>query len=326
MFTDQAIIFAKAGKGGAGKSSFLRAKYVPFGGPNGGDGGNGGSVYVVARTKLNSLTEFRLKTEFCAQNGEPGGTKCMFGKKGEDLYIEVPCGTIIKNRDTKKKVIDLVRPDEPFLLAKGGKGGLGNVHFATSRKQAPRYAQPGLPGEEMWLELELKIIADIGIIGLPNAGKSTLLKALTRANPKIANYPFTTLAPNLGVMKIHDREFVLADIPGLIEGAAQGKGLGHDFLRHTERTKYLIHVIDISGFSGDPLQNYDVIMNELKEYSAKLVKKKEIIVLNKADVPESVEYKAAILKKLKAHPHVEISAVTGQGLNELKDLIFSLYK
>lgn len=326
MFTDQASIYVKAGDGGPGKVSFLREKYKPFGGPDGGDGGDGGSIYFIATTKLNSLTEFRHKTEFKAQSGEPGHNKCMFGKKGQDLYIEVPCGTIIKNKKTNKKIIDLTKPDQLFLLAKGGKGGRGNVHFATSRKQAPRYAQPGLPGEEFRLELELKLIADIGIIGMPNAGKSTLLKALTRANPKIANYPFTTLFPNLGVLNLDGEEFILADIPGLIEGAAKGKGLGHDFLRHIDRTKYLLHLVDVSGFSGNPIDNYEIINNELKKYSASLAKKKQIVILNKIDVTESKENIELFLKSVKKTAIICISAVTGEGLSELKKLIISIYK
>ncbi len=317
MFTDRAHIYVKSGKGGAGCSSFLREKFRPMGGPDGGDGGKGGNVYIVGRKKLNSLAFFRHQRKFYAQNGEPGKGKCQFGRDGEDLYIEVPCGTLVINSQTEELLYDIVEPDKAILLARGGLGGKGNVHFATARKQSPTYAQKGLPGEEFEINLELKLIADIGLVGMPNAGKSTLLKALTRANPKIAAYPFTTLAPNLGVLKIYDKEFVIADIPGLIEGASQGVGLGDDFLRHVERTKYLMHIIDVSGFSGDPLVNYEVIMQELKLYSAKLAAKKQIIVLNKIDVPESAEYIKKIKKELKKKNIFEISAVTGAGKDQL---------
>lgn len=317
MFTDRAHIYVKSGKGGAGCAAFLREKFRPMGGPDGGDGGDGGNVYFVGRNKINSLVLFKHKRTFYAQNGEPGRGKRQFGKDGEDLYIEVPCGTLVLDSLTKDVLFDIVTPDEEILLAKGGLGGKGNVHFATPRKQAPTYAQKGLLGQEFELDLELKLIADIGLVGLPNAGKSTLLKTLTRANPKIAAYPFTTLAPNLGVLKIYDKEFIIADIPGLIEGASQGVGLGDDFLRHIERTEYLLHIIDVSGFSGDPVHNYKTIMNELELYSSKLAAKKQIIVLNKIDIPESAKYIKTIKKELKKKNIFEISAVTGEG----KDLL-----
>ena len=324
MFTDQAQIYVRAGHGGAGKSSFLREKYKPWGGPNGGDGGKGGSVYLLATTKLNSLTNFRHQTDFLAPDGEPGGSKNCFGRDGLDLTIEVPCGTLVVDRKTKQVIVDMLEPEQKFLLAKGGKGGLGNQHFATSRKQAPRYAQPGLPGEEFNLDLELMLIADLGIVGLPNAGKSTLLKVLTKANPKIANYPFTTLSPNLGALIMHKESFIIADIPGLIEGAADGKGLGHDFLRHLERTKYLIHLIDASGFSSDPVESFHTINKELKAYSPKLAKKEQIVVLNKTDVPESADFIKEFKKQTKIRKLIEVSAATGQGIDKLKEKIWEL--
>ncbi|MDR1997596.1 MAG: GTPase ObgE, partial [Candidatus Margulisbacteria bacterium] len=270
MFIDEAVILVKAGHGGAGGKHFLREKYKPYGGPAGGDGGDGGSVYLETDTGLNSLTEFRYHQEFSAPDGQSGMRNKMAGRNGADITLKIPCGTVVRNAATKKIIVDLTRPDERFLLARGGKGGRGNYHFATSRNQSPRYAQPGLPGEEWQLELELKLIADVGLVGLPNAGKSTLLQALTNARPKIGNYPFTTLSPNLGILSVHKRTIVLADIPGLIEGAADGAGLGDEFLRHIERTKFIVHLLDMSGFSGDPAQNYRIINQELRAYSARL--------------------------------------------------------
>lgn len=321
MFTDEATIEVKAGHGGVGGRHFLREKYKPWGGPSGGDGGAGGSVYVVAKHNLNSLTDFRFHREFFAPNGENGQRNKMAGKDGKDITIHVPCGTIIRDAKTKKVIFDITEEGIPVLLAKGGKGGLGNCHFTTSKRQAPTYAQPGLPGEEFTIELELKLIADMGIVGLPNAGKSTLLKVLTNAHPKIGAYPFTTLHPNLGILRIHERDVVLADIPGLIEGASKGVGLGDEFLRHIERTTYILHVLDMSGFSGDPIHNYKIINKELSAYSKKLLKKKQIIVLNKADVPEHEEYVKQFLAEIKPEIYVVISAAANQNIKELIKLI-----
>lgn len=326
MFTDEAEIEVHAGHGGPGGKHFLREKYRPWGGPAGGDGGCGGSIYFVARQNLNSLNYFRNYKEFKAGNGEPGHRNKMAGKDGKDIIIEVPCGTIIKNSQTKKKLVDLIQDNEKFLVARGGKGGLGNYHFATSRNQAPRYAQPGLPGEAFKLSLELKLIADLGIIGLPNAGKSTLLKALTKANPKIAAYPFTTLHPNLGVLSVYDKSFVLADIPGLIEGAAKGVGLGDEFLRHIERTKYILHIIDMTGFSGDPIKNYQIINKELHAYSTKLAKKKQIIILNKIDIPDSAEYIKNFKHKYQTLKCLAVSGVTSDGIDNLIKAIYNAFQ
>lgn len=325
MFTDEAEIFVQAGHGGLGGKHYLREKYKPMGGPAGGDGGAGGSIYIVARTGISSLYEFKFRKEFTAPNGENGMRNKMAGRDGANITIDVPCGTIIYDKKTKKKIIDLVQPDEPFLLAKGGKGGLGNYHFATSRNQSPKYSQPGLPGEEFEIFMELKLIADIGLVGLPNAGKSTLLKALTNANPKIGAYPFTTLHPNLGVLPVYEKAYVVADIPGLIEGASKGVGLGDEFLRHIERTKYILHVVDMSGMSGDPYQNYVIINKELAAYSKKLAKKEQLLVLNKTDVPESAEYIAQFLKQAGKVHHVAISAAANQNIEELKKNIAKLF-
>ncbi|MDR1452998.1 MAG: GTPase ObgE [Candidatus Margulisbacteria bacterium] len=322
MFLDETVIYVKAGHGGVGGKHFLREKYRPFGGPAGGDGGAGGSIYLQADTGLNSLNDFRYKKEFSAADGQNGLRNKMAGRDADDIVILVPCGTVARQAETKKIIADLTSPGEKFLLARGGKGGRGNYHFATSRNQAPAYAQHGLPGEELRVELELKLIADAGLVGLPNAGKSTLLKMLTNAKPKVGDYPFTTLSPNLGILPVHKKNIVLADIPGLIEGASSGAGLGDEFLRHIERTKIILHLIDASGLSGDPAQNYQIINQELKAYSAKLARKKQLVVFNKIDIPESAENIARFKQKFPQLETLSISAAAAQNLDGLRETLF----
>ncbi|MBU0580904.1 MAG: GTPase ObgE [Candidatus Margulisbacteria bacterium] len=316
-FIDKVKIHVKAGDGGNGCVSFRREKFVPKGGPNGGNGGNGGNVYFQADAQKNTLLDYKFKKKFKAKRGQHGMGSDCFGKNAEDIILKVPCGTIIQNAYTLEIIADLITDGEKILIAKGGKGGKGNAQFKSSTNQAPRFAQEGKPGEELDLQLELKLIAEIGIIGLPNAGKSTLLSVLTKATPKIADYPFTTLSPNLGVLEYGDTNLVLADIPGLIEGAAEGKGLGDDFLRHIERTNFILHIIDCSGFSGDCLKNYEIINNELKKYSCELAKRSEIIVLNKIDtIDENTIKEIESALKNKA-PIYKVSAATRQGLDLL---------
>ncbi|MDR1323350.1 MAG: GTPase ObgE [Candidatus Margulisbacteria bacterium] len=324
MFLDETTIFVKAGRGGVGGKHFLREKFKPYGGPAGGDGGAGGSVYLQADTGLNSLNDFRYKKEFIALDGQDGMRNKMAGRDADDIVILVPCGTIARHAGTKKIIVDLTKAGEKFLLARGGKGGQGNYHFATSRNQAPTYAQPGLPGEELRVELELKLIADAGLVGLPNAGKSTLLKMLTNAKPKIGDYPFTTLSPNLGILPVYKKNIVIADIPGLIEGASDGAGLGDEFLRHIERTKIVVHLIDASGLSGDPTQNYRTINRELKAYSTKLARKKQIVVFNKIDLPESTENIARFKQEFPQIATLSISAAAAQNLDGLKEMLYKV--
>ena len=281
-FLDQAKIFIKAGNGGSGSASFRREKFVEFGGPDGGDGGDGGSIIIESDRNLNTLIDFRYSQHFKAQHGQSGSKKNKTGGRGKDLVLKVPVGTQIYEEDNNTLIYDFLKNKERFLLAAGGKGGLGNVRFKSSTNRAPKKKTNGKIGEEFWIWLQLKVIADIGIIGLPNAGKSSLLSALTRARPKIANYPFTTINPNLGVCYIKDKEIILADIPGLVEGAHKGVGLGDKFLRHVERCKILLHMIDVS--EEDLVGNYNKIRSELLAYDKNLYKKKEIIVLNKSDI------------------------------------------
>ena len=286
MFIDKAKVFVKSGDGGNGCVAFRREKYVPLGGPDGGDGGKGGSVIFKVDTGLTTLLDFKYKKKFIAQAGGKGeGSKC-YGKDGEDLYINVPMGTIIRDFETNKVIADLSHKDDVFVLARGGKGGKGNCKFCTPTRQAPHFAEPGMPGEERWITLELKLLADVGLVGFPNVGKSTLLSTVTAAKPKIANYHFTTLKPNLGVVKVEGiNAFVMADIPGIIEGASEGIGLGLEFLRHIERTRLLIHVVDISGIEGrDAIEDFIKINEELKKYSVKLWDRPQIVVANKADM------------------------------------------
>lgn len=291
MFVDYVKITIKAGKGGDGSMAFRREKYVPDGGPAGGDGGKGGDVVFVADRGLNTLLKFRYQKEYQAENGENGQGSNKSGKSGKDLIITVPIGTIIREHHTKKILSDLASEGQEAVVAKGGKGGKGNQHFATSIRQAPRFAEPGQKGEEKELILELKVLADVGLVGFPNVGKSTFLSKVTNALPKIANYHFTTLNPNLGVVQYKDApEFVIADIPGIIEGAHEGAGLGHRFLRHIERTRLMLHFLDASGSEGrDPRKDFEIINNELKMYHPQLAKRKQIVVLNKMDLIEKQE-------------------------------------
>ncbi len=286
MFTDYAKITVKSGNGGNGAATFRREKYVAAGGPDGGDGGKGGSIYFVVDKDMNTLLDFRYKKKFKAENGEDGSGNNCYGKKGQDLFIGVPIGTIIKDAETGRVVADLSEENQKELVLEGGRGGKGNVHFATSTRQAPHFSQDGEKGLEKELILELKLLADVGLVGFPNVGKSTFLSMVTSAKPKIADYHFTTIIPNLGVVKsIYGDSFVIADIPGIIEGASEGVGLGIQFLRHIERTRLLLHVIDVSGLEGrNPVQDFKTINGELATYSEKLSKRKQIIVANKTDV------------------------------------------
>jgi len=325
MFYDHTKIYVKAGNGGDGSIHFRREKFVPFGGPDGGDGGRGGSVYIEATSNLNTLIDYRYRQHFKASSGVAGARQKMHGAAGEDVTLLVPCGTVIRDAETNELIADLVDEGQLVMVARGGRGGLGNVHFATATHQAPREAQRGEPGEERWLLLELRLVADVGLVGYPNAGKSTLLSVVTAAAPKIADYPFTTLSPNLGVVTIgqpgsgDEFSFVLADIPGLIEGAAQGVGLGHEFLRHIQRTRLLIHLLDGAAFESDLWQNFQAINQELREYDERLATRPQIVVLNKMDLPEAQERWPALKAKVEAagYPAFAISAVTHQGTSEL---------
>ena len=316
-FLDQAKIFVKSGDGGRGCVSFRREKYIEFGGPNGGDGGKGGSVIFEAVENLNTLIDFRYQQHFKAPRGQHGMGSEMAGAKGEDLVIKVPVGTEIVAEDGKTVLADMTEAGQRFLIAKGGDGGRGNVRFKSSTNQAPRYAEPGWPGEEKWVWLKLKIIADVGLIGLPNAGKSTFLAAVTRARPKIADYPFTTIYPNLGVAWIDNREVVLADIPGLIEGAHEGIGLGDRFLKHVERCSAFLHLIDAT--TEDVVSAYRTIHKELELYKADLLKKPEVVALNKCDsLPKKdIAAKIKALQKDGAKEVYAISAVAKAGLLEV---------
>ncbi|MEZ3508455.1 MAG: GTPase ObgE [Lachnospiraceae bacterium] len=323
MFADRARIFVKSGKGGDGHVSFRREKYVPNGGPDGGDGGNGGSVYFVVDEGLNTLTDFRNVRKYAAGNGENGGKRNCSGKNGEDIFIKVPEGTVIKECESGKVITDMSGDNRRFLLLSGGKGGNGNQHYATSTMQAPKYAQPGQPALELELILELKVIADVGLVGFPNVGKSTLLSKVTNARPKIANYHFTTLNPNLGVVDLEDAKgFVIADIPGLIEGASEGIGLGHEFLRHIERTKLILHIVDAASTEGrDPIADIYAINQELTAYNQEIAKRPQIIAANKIDM--IYEQDDNPVDRIRAEfepkgiPVYAISALSGQGLREL---------
>jgi GTP-binding protein len=324
VLVDRAKIYVCAGAGGNGSASFRREKYAPKGGPDGGDGGRGGHVFVEVRANLNSLVDFQFNERFVAEDGHPGLSSNMHGRNGKDLTIRVPPGTLIYNDTNDELIADMTEPGESIRVARGGRGGLGNTHFKSSTHQAPRIAELGEPGDEGWLRLELRLIADVGLVGLPNAGKSTLLASTSRAKPKIADYPFTTLEPNLGVVSIGRREaqnFVLADVPGLIEGAAQGVGLGHEFLRHVRRTKVLIHVLDASGgLEGrDPLVDFETINQELVGYDDEMMDKPMLVALNKVDIPEAQENVPALRAAIEAQGYrvFEISAATQAGTAEL---------
>jgi len=322
-FLDEALITAKSGDGGRGCVSFRRERFIPKGGPDGGDGGRGGDVIVRATERLNSLIEFRYKRVFRAKNGEPGRGRNQSGKDGKDAVIEVPPGTIIQDADTGETIADLVSDKQDFLLLKGGQGGLGNQHFATSTNRAPRKAQPGLPGEEKRFRFILKTLAHVGLIGLPNAGKSTLLSRLTTARPKIADYPFTTLVPNLGVIVLDDgKSLTVADIPGLIEGASRGRGLGHGFLKHIERTMLLLHIIDITGTPPNGLlDDFEKIEEELEVYSPSMAQKRQIVLINKMDIhtSEHRDVKKVIeALKERGYEAYPVSALTGVGLEDVK--------
>lgn len=321
MFIDQARIYVKAGDGGDGVVRFRREKYIPAGGPSGGDGGRGGSIYFLVDEGLSTLMDFRYRRKFVASSGQAGQSKNMFGKDGEDLIIKVPPGTLVKHGETGETLLDLTIPGAKVLVLPGGRGGRGNTHFTTPTRQAPSFAERGEPGRELWLNLELKLLADVGLVGYPNAGKSTLLSVVSAARPKVANYPFTTLIPNLGVVSLEPgHSFVIADIPGLIEGAHQGVGLGTDFLRHIERTRLILHLVDAAGVDGrDPVDDYRKINSELRLYSEQLADCLQIVVANKVDLPEA----EANIKRLEEVALAEgreffaISAATAQGTQGL---------
>lgn len=318
MFYDEARIYIRSGDGGNGAINFRREKYVPLGGPDGGDGGQGGDVTFVVNPRLNSLTPFHKKVHFRAGNGGRGDRQNMTGANGESLRLDVPPGTVIRDAETGELLADLTEAGQEVTLLKGGRGGRGNARFATSVHQAPRMAEKGEPGQEKWLTLELKLIADVGIIGVPNAGKSTLLSVVSAARPKIAAYPFTTLQPNLGVAHLDDYQtMVLADIPGLIGGAAAGAGLGHDFLRHVERTRVLIHLLD--GASEDPRRDWAIVNQELALYDVSLSHKPQVVVLNKMDLPQAQAWEARLKQQMAqaGYPFLAISAVTHEGVRPL---------
>ncbi len=318
MFVDRAVIFVKGGDGGSGCSSFRREKYIPMGGPDGGDGGKGGSVILIAMSDADSLAEVGNKKHWRAESGEKGGGSNCTGGDAKDIIIHVPPGTLVYDRDRGNLLKDLVAPGEKVIIAKGGKGGRGNRSFATSINRAPRIFSPGETGEERWLMLELKAIADVGLVGLPNAGKSTLLSRLSRATPEIANYPFTTKQPNLGMVLMgQNHGFVLADLPGLIEGASEGLGLGHEFLRHVERTKVLVHLVEpLPMDESDPIENYKIVHKELLLHGQGIENKPEIILISKAEIPESGKIRDRMEKET-GKKVMCISSVTGQGLQTL---------
>lgn len=323
---DYAKVSLKAGDGGNGAVAWRREKYEPNGGPAGGDGGNGGSIIIKATRNLSTLDEFRYKTKYKAQNGEAGGKKKKFGKKGDDLIIKVPVGTLVREANSEVIIKDLNKDGEEYVIAKGGRGGRGNVHFKNSIRQAPRFAELGRSGQEIDVIFELKILADVGLVGLPNVGKSTLISVISKARPKIANYHFTTIDPNLGVVNIDsERSFIVADIPGLIEGASDGSGLGHDFLKHVERCRVLVHLVDISGIEGrDPIEDFKMINEELKLYNEKLAQKPMIIAMNKSDLDFNNNAEAFLKEFADKYDIYKISAATTKGIKELVDAISEL--
>ncbi len=329
-FVDEARLKVSAGNGGRGSTSFRREKFVPLGGPDGGDGGDGGSVFLRAAPGINTLVDFRIERTFRAQHGEPCSSNDCFGRGGEDLYVPVPIGTTVRDAETEEVLGDLVSEGQTLLVARGGKGGWGNQRFKSSTNRSPRQFGPGLPGEKRVLELELKLIADVGLLGLPNAGKSTLIRAVSAARPKVADYPFTTLIPNLGVVDVgQSRSFVMADIPGLIEGAAEGAGLGIRFLKHLQRTRLLLHLVDIAPIEpdADPVRDARAILAELKKFSRDLAAKPRWLVLNKRDLlpaPEAQKRAKAIVRSLRFRgPHFLISGATGEGTRELTEAVMA---
>ena len=323
-FIDEAVISIRSGDGGRGCVSFRREKYVPRGGPDGGNGGNGGSILIRASKRLHTLDDFRAKRHSKAQHGSPGRGKSQTGKDGNDVIIGVPLGTMIYDHDSGELLADLIEKDQEILLLQGGRGGKGNEHFTSSTNRAPRMAQPGLPGQKKLIKLSLKYLADIGLIGFPNAGKSTLLSCLTTARPRIGSYPFTTLAPNLGVITFEDdRALTIADIPGLIGGASEGRGLGLRFLKHIERTKLLLHLIDITYVpKGDMLEDFFALRNELEKFSPSLSQKNYMVLINKMDIHSSEHRDVEGLKKALEDMKIEalpVSALTGQGIEQVKE-------
>ncbi len=328
MLVDKAKIYIKAGDGGDGRVSFRREKYIPNGGPDGGDGGKGGDIIFVVDPNMRTLMDFRYKRKHIAENGAMGGTNNCYGKSGKDIYIKVPAGTVVRDADKKYLIGDLKESGQEVIAAKGGKGGKGNANFATPTRQIPRFAKPGEKGQERNIELELKLIADVGLVGFPNVGKSTILSIVTAAKPKIADYHFTTLSPNLGVVELDGhRSFVMADIPGLIEGAHGGAGLGHKFLRHIERTKIIIHVLDISGIEGrEPLADFRKINEELGIYSKKLASKPQVIACNKMDIPGSKKNYESLETSLSKEGYklFPVSGATKEGIKALLDYVYNL--
>jgi len=328
QFIDEAIIHVKAGDGGNGSAAFRREDGVPRGGPSGGDGGDGGNIIVVADTHLSSLLDFKYKRHYKADRGEDGRNKDQYGARGEDLVIKVPVGTVITEEGSEVALADLTQDGARFVLAQGGIGGKGNIHFKTPWNQAPRTAEPGTPGEERTVRLELKLLADVGLLGFPNVGKSTFISHVSRARPKVADYPFTTLVPNLGVVQLSDeRNFVIADIPGLIEGAADGAGLGHQFLRHVERCRVLLHIVEATFTTGpdrNPISDYQIINQELARYAPDLANKPQVVVLNKVDATDA-ELVARIREEFKALDVdlLTMSAATGEGLAVVLEKLWS---
>ncbi len=326
MFIDKAILDVCAGNGGNGMVAFRHEKYIEKGGPSGGDGGRGGSVYFVGSSSINTLLEFKYRKKIVAPNGENGKGKQCYGKKGEDIYVKVPLGTIIYDEINNYVIADINENNQQVLIAKGGRGGRGNCHFANSRYQAPEIAENGEPGEKLKIRLELKLLADVGLVGFPSVGKSTLLSVVSAARPEIASYHFTTLSPNLGVVQLQDKSFVMADLPGLIEGASQGKGLGFQFLRHIERCRVLLHVIDMAATDGrDPYQDYLTIKEELKQYNPELLKRPQLILANKMDQEEASLFLEEFKEKLQDDiPIYPISAITHQNIQPVIQKIFEI--
>jgi GTPase len=327
MFVDYALIEVHSGKGGDGLVTFRREKYVPKGGPSGGDGGNGGDVILRTNSNLHTLLDFRYKKKYNAADGDKGGNSLKDGKNGDDIIIEVPVGTVVKDSETDIVIFDLDENNKEVILAKGGKGGRGNSKFATPTNQTPRFAEEGKPGEFKKVTLELKLIADVGLVGFPNSGKSTLISKISAARPKIADYPFTTLEPNLGIVKYKDfQSFTVADIPGIIEGASQGKGLGHQFLRHIERTRIILFLIEIT--SENLVNDFNILLKELKSYSPQLTEKKMLVALSKADLVDAKEKNKALRNKfkgIKTKPLI-FSSITGFGLSEMLDILWENLK